>query len=288
MSMTKFLTSSNLDNEIESIIRNAKKKLILMSPYINLNSTIKELLLQKAMEPELEVIVAFREEDNGGNIKKQKQFESFENESVFKNLKELGIWKELPNVRLLGLKDLHAKYYANESKGIVTSLNLYRYSIMHNIEYGCLLRGDTFIEATNYSEKILEDWGNVVYAKVPRFRVEKGRKRYVDSVELCNTIYKEKSLVSVDKSKLTVREIVLKSVEDEEVSVENDKRKYSVEEKRRKYKNAYAPWDKESDAELMKLVAEGKSISELARVFKRTQDAIKCRIKKLSKENIKC
>ena len=89
----------------------------------------------------------------------------------------------------------------------------------------------------------------------------------------------------VDKSKLSAREIVLESVEVEQTTVENDKRTYSVEEKRRKYENAYMPWDKHSDDELIKLVVEGKSISELAKIYKRTQDAIKSRIRKLSKES---
>ena len=45
------------------------------------------------------------------------------------------------------------------------------------------------------------------------------------------------------------------------------------------------PWNKQSDDELIKFVVEGKSISELAVIYKRTQDAIRSRIRKLSKEN---
>ena len=129
----------------------------------------------------MEIIVAFREEWKEG---KNRGDNNVETESKYKNLKEFDIWKSFPNIRLVGLNNLHAKYYANESKGVITSLNLYRYSIMNNIEYGCLIRGNTYLETTNYSERIIEDWGNVIYAKVPRYRVIKGEKKYVDSVEL--------------------------------------------------------------------------------------------------------
>lgn len=280
--MSKFITSSNLDNEIESIIREAKTKLLLISPYINLSDNIKNLLMQKTSHPELEIIVAFREEWKDG---KNRGDNNVETESKYKNLKELDIWKSFPNIRLVGLNNLHAKYYANENKGVITSLNLYRYSIKNNIEYGCLIRGNTYLETMNYSERIIEDWGNVVYAKVPRYRVIKGEKEYVDSVEIIDSIYKENSVVRTNKLKLSDREIVLDSVENEQTNNENNKHKYSVEEKRRKYKNAYMPWDKQSDDELIKLVVEGKSIRELAAIYKRTQDAIRSRIRKLSKES---
>ena len=280
--MSKFITSSNLDNEIESIIREAKTKLLLISPYINLSDNIRNLLLQKKSHPELEIIVAFREEWKEG---KNSGDNNVETESKYKNLKEFDIWKSFPNIRLVGLNNLHAKYYANENKGVITSLNLYRYSIKNNIEYGCLIRGNTYLETTNYSERIIEDWGNVIYARVPRYRVIKGEKKYVDSVELFDSIYKENVVVRTDKLKLSAREIVLDSAENEQTAVENNKHKYSVEEKRKKYRNAYMPWDKQSDDELIKLVVEGKSISELAAIYKRTQYAIRSRIRKLSKES---
>ena len=280
--MSKFITSSNLDNEIESIIREAKTKLLLISPYINLSDNIKNLLRQKTSHPELEIIVAFREE---WKDEKNRGVNNVETDSKYKNLKELEVWKTFPNIRLVGLNNLHAKYYANEKKGVITSLNLYRYSIKNNIEYGCLIRGNTYLETTNYSERIIEDWGNVVYAKVPRYRVIKGEKKYVDSVEVFDSIYKDNSVARTDKLKLSDREIVLDSAENEHTTAEDNKHKYSVEEKRRKYKNAYMPWDKQSDDELMKLVAEGKSIRELAAIYKRTQDAIRSRIRKLSEES---
>ena len=87
--MSKFITSSNLDNEIESIIREAKTKLLLISPYINLSDNIKNLLRQKTSHPELEIIVAFREE---WKDEKNRGVNNVETDSKYKNLKELEVW----------------------------------------------------------------------------------------------------------------------------------------------------------------------------------------------------
>jgi hypothetical protein len=60
---------------------------------------------------------------------------------------------------------LHAKYYANERKSIVTSINLHEYSINNNIEVGILMEkkflgigGDNSMdaEAFNYFDRIFE------------------------------------------------------------------------------------------------------------------------------------
>ena len=280
--MSKFLTGSNLDKEIESIIWEAKTKLLLISPYINLSDNIKNLLLQKASLPELEIIVAFREEWKEGKYKLLSN-NNIEAVSEYKNLKELDIWKNFPNIRLVGLSNLHAKYYANENKGVITSLNLYKYSIKNNIEYGCLVRGNSYLETTNYSERIIEDWGNVVYAKVPRYRVINGEKKYVDSIELCNWLYNNKTITQADKSKFSIKEIMLEPSKDNIATNNVDTKKYSIETARAKHENAYMPWDQESDDCLIKLYDEGKDVAELSIIFKRTTEAIKSRLKKHGK-----
>jgi ASC-1-like (ASCH) protein len=59
------------------------------------------------------------------------------------------------------------------------------------------------------------------------------------------------------------------------------KKDYSVEKIRAKYPNAYKPWTKEVDEKLELLFCEGKSISELSKIFKRNEGAINSRIEKL-------
>lgn len=187
--MTRFLTSSNLDNEIETIINEAKTRLYLMSPYVSLSDRMKNLLIEKATQPELEIIVVFRGELYKGNALAEKRAKK---ESIYRNMPKIDFWARLPNVKIVSLNDLHAKFYANESKGVITSLNLYEYSFKHNVEYGCLLEkgndDNGYEDATRYTEKLLEEWGRVVYARVPKFCIIKDEKVFDESVDICNDL----------------------------------------------------------------------------------------------------
>lgn len=62
-----------------------------------------------------------------------------------------------------------------------------------------------------------------------------------------------------------------------------DKKKpaYSLDDKRKEHKNAYAPWSAEEDALLEKLYAEGKNALDMPGIFGRNLGAIQSRIKKL-------
>lgn len=58
-------------------------------------------------------------------------------------------------------------------------------------------------------------------------------------------------------------------------------KKYTFEEVRRDYPNAYAKWTEEDDELLKDEFLEGKSTEELARIFERKPNAIRYRLKKL-------
>ena len=64
---------------------------------------------------------------------------------------------------------------------------------------------------------------------------------------------------------------------------EPKKKAYTVEEKRQEHSNAYLPWEKEADEYLIRLYDEGKTIKELAEIFKRNNGGIRSRLKKLGK-----
>lgn len=59
------------------------------------------------------------------------------------------------------------------------------------------------------------------------------------------------------------------------------KRTLTLEERRKKHPNAYAPWTEEKDNELEVLYCEGKTTKELTTIFGRNSGAIRSRIKKL-------
>ena len=52
-----------------------------------------------------------------------------------------------------------------------------------------------------------------------------------------------------------------------------------------KYKNAYNPWEKEEEKELLHLFNEGKTSSEIAEILKRQPSSINARLRKLGKIN---
>ncbi|MCF8444546.1 MAG: DUF3276 family protein [Crocinitomicaceae bacterium] len=58
-------------------------------------------------------------------------------------------------------------------------------------------------------------------------------------------------------------------------------RTYTVTEKREKHNNAYSKWTQENDKLLECLFCEGKTVTDLSKIFARNEGAIKSRITKL-------
>src|SRR5579863_6687699 len=107
--MAEFKSGSALNVQLEEIIKKAEEYLLLISPYIKLHSRIKSELKQKITDtPKLEVFIVFGKAEEGGNKL------SYEDAAFF---------KEFANIEIRYEKNLHAKYYANEQGGLITSMN---------------------------------------------------------------------------------------------------------------------------------------------------------------------
>lgn len=117
-----FLFDNQLISELENLIKFSKNKLTLISPFINIDGRIKDALLQKRELPDFELKVLFGKNENN-NLK------SISKES-------LDFFKTFPNIEIRHNERLHAKFYLNDYAFIVTSLNLYDYSLAKNIEIG--------------------------------------------------------------------------------------------------------------------------------------------------------
>jgi PLD-like domain len=117
-----FLFDNQLITEVEELIRSSRHKLLLVSPYIDLGTRIIDALNEKKSLHDFELFVLFGK--NEGNYKKSIRRDSLE------------FFKEFPNVEIRYNERLHAKFYQNDSDFIVTSLNLYDYSLANNIEVG--------------------------------------------------------------------------------------------------------------------------------------------------------
>lgn len=117
--MAKFLNTSATNYFLEELIKNAKDRLILISPFLKLNDRIKQLLSDKN-RLKIDVRIVY------GKSELQPE--------------EIAWLNELSYVRTSFCKNLHAKCYLNEELCIVTSLNLYEFSQVNNNEMGVLFR----------------------------------------------------------------------------------------------------------------------------------------------------
>ena len=117
--MAKFLNTSATNYFLEELIKNAKDRLILISPFLKLNDRIKELLADKN-RLKIDVRIVY------GKSELQPE--------------EINWLKELTYIRTSFCKNLHAKCYMNEELCIIASLNLYEFSQVNNNEMGVLIR----------------------------------------------------------------------------------------------------------------------------------------------------
>ena len=116
--MAKFINTKNAVSEIEDLIKNAGATLYLVSPYLKLSRDFKELLTYRNSQGKITIIIFGKQELNPDEM------------------------KFLQGLRLVILKyneNLHAKCYMNDEKMIITSLNLYEFSMANNKEMGVLI-----------------------------------------------------------------------------------------------------------------------------------------------------
>jgi phosphatidylserine/phosphatidylglycerophosphate/cardiolipin synthase-like enzyme len=136
--MAKFLNTSATNYFLEELIKDAKDRLILISPFLKLNDRMKELLADKN-RLKIDVRIVY------GKSELQPE--------------EINWLKELTYIRTSFCKNLHAKCYLNEELCIITSLNLYEFSQINNNEMGVLIRrtDDADLYKDAYEEAISDE-----------------------------------------------------------------------------------------------------------------------------------
>ena len=136
--MAKFLNTSATNYFLEEMIKDAKDRLILISPFLKLNDRMKELLADKN-RLKIDVRIVY------GKSELQPE--------------EINWLKELTYIRTSFCKNLHAKCYLNEELCIITSLNLYEFSQINNNEMGVLIRrsddADLYKDAYEEAQRII-------------------------------------------------------------------------------------------------------------------------------------
>lgn len=187
--MAEFITDKHLDEKLTDIIWNAKKELIILSPFIRLDDYCKNVVFKNLKNnPELEIIIVFGK--NEGETQRSL------------TPADLEIFKEFSNIIIIYCKNLHAKYYANENEALLTSLNLLGKSMTENVEYGICFQNSKlsleklYTDSISYTNQVITE-NPCVYIKRPVFKkTNLGlTKKYIESkilYDVTDSLYKNR------------------------------------------------------------------------------------------------
>lgn len=117
--MPEFLTTHATAAKIENIILDSNKKLVLVSPYVRLPTTLFRRL-KDADERGVKIIFVYGKDELKPDEKRQLE--------------------SLTNLELFYCERLHAKCYFNEESMVITSMNLVDFSEKNNREMGVLVK----------------------------------------------------------------------------------------------------------------------------------------------------
>ncbi|WP_210416850.1 phospholipase D-like domain-containing protein [Echinicola soli] len=164
--MSKFLTGKELEDTVYDIIWETENTLMIVSPFIKLDDYFKKLFDKHENNPRIHLLLVFGK--NEKSVKKSMSKADFD------------YFKKFLNVSIVYVPNLHAKYYGNEKKGIITSINLYDYSFKNNIEFGVFsqqsllgrFKQSADNDAWNECMEIAEN-NEVVFIKRPVFESKK-------------------------------------------------------------------------------------------------------------------
>lgn len=136
--MAEFLTTIATQYHIENIIKDAKKQLVLITPYLKLSKTLFERL-KDVDRQSVQIILIYGKDE----LKPEER-------------EKLG---ELDNLSLFYFDNLHAKCYFNEEYMVITSMNMYDSSDEKNREMGVLIKrredSSIFLDAEKEMKSIL-------------------------------------------------------------------------------------------------------------------------------------
>ena len=193
--MAKFITGNDLEKVITDIIWEAKETLLIVSPFIKLDQFFKDNFKHHINNYELHLLIVFGK--NEADVSKSLNKGDFE------------FFKSFTNVSIIYEPKLHAKYYGNEAKGVITSVNLYDASFKNNIEFGVFSEQSLLSQFTKSQSADQDAWdmcneiarkGEAVFIKRPVYK--KGliigkkyvtSKTFLDNTESFYTPYHKRS-----------------------------------------------------------------------------------------------
>ena len=131
--MAEFITTLGISFQIENIIKNARNKLVLVSPYLQLSPLFFDRL-KDATQRGVMLKVVF-----GKNELDPSKYDAL---------------SSLANIELFFYQNLHAKCYFNERTMVITSMNMYEFSEKNNREMGIFI--DRSADAAIFNKAVEE------------------------------------------------------------------------------------------------------------------------------------
>ncbi len=148
--MAKFLNTSATNYYLEELIKTARERLIIISPFLKFNDRIRELLEDKD-RMKIDVRIVYGKSELSPH--------------------ETNWLRSLAFVRTSFCQNLHAKCYLNERYAIITSMNLYDFSQVNNNEMGVIVARDQ--EAALYRDTYEEAQRLIRISEEVRLAAEK-------------------------------------------------------------------------------------------------------------------
>jgi len=138
--MVQYLNTQSAYSEIENIVNRAEYKLVIMSPYIQINRTLLQKIFYASEHRSIDVSLMCRVND----IKPE----------------EMAVMNQINRLEIFDLPNLHANCIYNEKALVITSLNLFDYSQTNNRDMGAMLTADkdpgAFIAAVRETEYMMQ------------------------------------------------------------------------------------------------------------------------------------
>jgi HKD family nuclease len=153
--MEKLIIGAHLPAGLCSLIEDAKREIVLVCPFIQLHHHFRRSLKKQLQNDKVTIKILYGKYSNGSHFKLHDD--------------DLNFLKTFPNICIKYNSRLHAKFYANESEGIVTSLNLSHTAHDTNLEYGVKLdlhRSSVGKELLGYVNDLFEE-SDMVFHKEP-------------------------------------------------------------------------------------------------------------------------
>ena len=138
--MAEFLTRTSISDRLEKIIKNARDRIVIISPFLRINNHLKELL-EEQNSRKLDIRVIYG----------KSELHPEENNWL----------ASMSSIRTSFRKNLHAKCYLNENEALLTSMNLYEFSQVNNDEMGLIVSKE---EDHDLYAKILDESMRIVRA----------------------------------------------------------------------------------------------------------------------------